>query len=208
MKKYLALLLTLVLVVAVSVMAVSAATGDIDFSAGGTVSAVCPHCGGDSEVQWLPLTKTQIDSWDGNYSTANGTHYYVAEESITFGKTLSIGKSESLCLHLNGKTVTRGNSARAFSMDGTLNLLDHAANTGLVTCMASNSSGGSVVRINSSTGVFNMRGGTLEMRNNPEVKTKSMGGNGGCVWVAGSGKFNMYGGIIKDGIAGDGGNRA
>jgi len=205
MKKYLALLLTLVLVVAVSVMAVSAATGDIDFSAGGTVSAVCPHCGGE-KVDWLPLTKTQIDTWDGNYSTANGTHYYVAEESITFGKTLSIGKSESLCLHLNGKTVTRGNSARAFSMDGTLNLLDHAANTGLVTCMASNSSGGSVVRINSSTGVFNMRGGTLEMRNNPEVTTKSMGGNGGCVWVAGSGKFNMYGGIIKDGIAGDGGN--
>ena len=76
MKKYLALLLTLVLVVAVSVMAVSAATEDIDFTAGGIVSAVCPRCGGE-KVDWLPLTKTLIDTWAGNYDTANGTHYYV-----------------------------------------------------------------------------------------------------------------------------------
>ena len=206
MKKYLALLLTLALVVAVSVMAVSATTDDIDFSAGTTVEAVCPHCGGEEKVQWLPLTQTVIDTWAGSYNPASGTHYYVAEETITLGKAISVGSGKTLCLHLNGKIVTRGNNARAFSLDGTLNLMDHAANAGRVTCMASNSSGGSVVRVNSSTGIFNMRGGTLEMRTNTSSNAKSMGGNGGCVWVVGSGKFNMYGGVIKDGIAGDGGN--
>lgn len=211
MKKYLALLLTLVLVVAVSVMAVSAATEDIDFSAGGTVSAVCPHCGGDNKVEWLPLTQELVNDWydstskTHDYSLAEGTHYYLSEESVKFTRAMSIGAKETLCLHLNGKTVTRA-GARAFSIDGTLNLMDHAANKGLVTCLASNSSGGSVIRVNGSNGVFNMRGGTLEMRVNTAKDTESMGGNGGCVWLKDSSKFNMYGGIIKDGIAGDGGN--
>lgn len=211
MKKYLALLLTLVLVIAVSVMAVSATTEDIDFSAGGTVSAVCPHCGGDNEVQWLPLTQELVNGWydssskTHDYSLAEGTHYYLSEESIKFTRAMSIGAKETLCLHLNGKTVTRA-GARAFSIDGTLNLMDHAANEGLVTCLASNSSGGSVIRVNGSNGVFNMRGGTLELRVNTAKDTESMGGNGGCVWLKDSSKFNMYGGIIKDGIAGDGGN--
>ena len=191
MKKYLALLLTLVLVVAVSVMTVSATTEDIDFSAGGTVSAVCPHCGGEEKIAWLPLTQELATTWAGDYDPANGTHYYVAEDTVTLGKTLSVASGETLCLHLNGKTVTRGNSARAFTVSGTLNLMDHAANAGLVTCMASNSSGGSVVRVGNSAGVFNMRGGTLEMRVNTEKNATSMGGNGGCVWLTSSAKFNM-----------------
>lgn len=205
MKKYLALLLTLVLVIAVSVMAVSATTEDIDFSAGGTVSAVCPHCGGEEKVAWLPLTNALVTEWATDYTKATGTHYYLSEDTVTLTKNIVIGQGETLCLHLNGKSLTRGAGARAFNVSGTLNLMDHAANEGVITCVGTKTSGGCVVRVSAAGATFNMRGGTLEMRIGT-TDNSSHAGNGGCVWVVEKGNFNLYGGVIKDGLSRDGGN--
>jgi len=209
MKKRLLILCGMIaLLAALSLLAAGATepttTQDIDFSAGGTVRAECPHC--KEEVDWLPFDQTVADSWGNNYDPTNGTHYYVANEvttkvTIGAGGGVAIAKNQSLCLHLNGKQVYRG-GPRAFGVSGTLNIMDHAANEGTLIGYAKSDSTGCVVRLNSSGANFNLYGGTLEMKTGSS--SKAVGG--GCVYGVSDSTFTMYGGALTGGIADKGGN--
>ena len=207
-KRILGILLVLVALVALCVISVSAE--DVAFPTDGTSKAApCQHCDGKT-VTWLPLTQDVADEWraaEGNYDPANGTHYYVSDDTVSFDydKTMSgnngdltIASGETLCLHLNGKTVTR-NSQRTITLNGTLNLMDHAANEGVLSGKGGTGSSGCVVRVNSASAAFNMYGGTLTL-------TSGTAGNGGCVYLGKSGStFTMNGGVITGGKAQNGG---
>jgi len=209
-KRILILCGILVLMAALSLLPAGAteptATQDIDFSAGGTVNGYCQHC--KTNVDWLPLTQEQMDTWGKNYSTANGTHYYVcytAEDqtkvTLPTNTGLEIGSGEELCVHLNGKQLYRG-GARAFAVTGTLNIMDHAAEEGTVVAFANTTSTGMVVRLMTSGAKCNLYGGTLQMKTGSSAYAKS----GGCVYCVNGSSFTMYGGTLTGGIAGLGGN--
>jgi len=161
----------------------------------------CAHC--KKDVTWRPLTADVVAAWDGDYSTANGTHYYVAEDTLTVTKRLTLAAGEALCLHLNGRDFTMSGT-RIFAVSGTLNLLDHASNRGIVSAIGDYSSTGCVIRIYDG-GAVNLYGGTVKMLTG-STTAKSFAGNGGCVYLAEGGEFTMHGGIVEGGKASAGGN--
>ena len=195
-----------VLVALVALCAVSVSAEDIDFSSGAQVEATCQAC--NATVTWLPLTQEVMDTWGNDYSTGNGTHYYVcytAEDQtqvkLPGTSGLAIGSGESLCLHLNGKLLYRS-GPRGFGVSGTLNVMDHAAQEGTIVGYAKTDSTGTVVRLGSSGAKFNLYGGTLEMRIGSSAYAKS----GGCVYAVNGTTFTMYDGTLTGGIAQTGGN--
>ena len=202
-KRLLGILLALVALVALCAVSVSAE--DVDFTAGGTVNGWCQHCKANKD--WLPLTQEVATGWGSNYSTSNGTHYYVAEESVTVTNGFTIGNGEELCLHLNGNTVTRAaNGARAIYLTGgKMRIMDHAANEGVIQAYGSTSSTGCVIRMASYNATqVDMYGGTVRMLIGTSTTSK-YAGTGGCVYVE-KGTFNLHGGTITDGYAMAGGN--
>ena len=199
-----------VLVALVALCAVSVSAADLEFPTDGSVlkDGWCEHC--QDEADWLPLTQAVADGWAKNYDPSAGTHYYVhyTEEGqdkvkVASGSGLAVGSDEQLCLHLNGKRVYRG-GARALSTDknGTLSIMDHAANAGIVEGYAETTSTGCVLRLNGDNAQINLYGGTIEMKTGTSAYAKS----GGCVYADGKSTFNMYGGVIKGGISPLGGN--
>ena len=174
----------------------------VDLPENTPLPTTCAHC--KQTVTWLPLTKAVADAWAGNYDPSAGTHYYVAEDTVTLSKTVTIAEGEELCLHLNGRDFFRSGT-RALAVNGTVNLIDHASNRGTVSAYGDYSSTGCVIRVYEG-GNVNMYGGTVKMLPGSSTN-KTFAGNGGCVYMAeGAGTFTMYGGIITDGKASAGGN--
>jgi len=197
-KRLLGILLVLVALVALCVLSVSAA--DVDFSAGGTVNGWCQKC--KANVDWKPLTEDVTTGWGKDYSEANGTHYYVAADKVKLaGGILTVAAGEELCLHLNGNTLYRGN-IRAFNVSGTLSIMDHAANEGVLYAYAESTSTGGVIRLAAATGELNLYGGTLQMKTGSSTRCVS----GGTVYMYKGSTFNMTGGTLADGKAENGGN--
>ena len=174
---------------------------DVDFSAGGTVNGWCQHC--KTNVDWKPLTDSVTTTWGTNYSTSNGTHYYVAAEKVKIsGGILTIAEGEELCLHLNGNTLYR-NNIRAFNLNGTMSIMDHKAGEGVLFAYAESTSTGGVIRMAKTSAKLNLYGGTLQMKTGSSLKCVS----GGTVYmIEGGSTFNMYGGTLSGGKAKNGGN--
>ena len=197
-KRILGSLVLLIVLVAVCVVSVGAE--DVDFSAGGTVNGYCQHC--KTNVQWQPLTEDVCSGWGKDYSEANGTHYYVADDEVRLASgILTVAAGEELCLHLNGNTLYRGN-IRAFNVSGTLNIMDHAANEGVLYAYAESTSTGGVIRLAAATGELNLYGGTVQMKTGTHTRCVS----GGTVYMIKGSTFNMFGGTLADGKATNGGN--
>ena len=199
-KRIFGLLLVLCLLVVLCTVGVSAA--EVDF----TQPVTCQHC--NQRVTWLPMTAQLLASWTEtnaiNYDPSAGTHYYLAEDTITVSKGVLVAAGETLCLHLNGNTLTK-ETARPITVSGQLNLMDHAANAGIVSGYGDNSSTGCVIRLGTKGAAVNMYGGTVKMLSGSTNKT-SFAGNGGCVYMVEGTTFRMYGGVIADGKAATGGN--
>lgn len=81
-------------------------TTDGVFSAGGTVTAVCPACG--TEEQWVDLADVPPASINED------THYYLSRDIEI---STHFGCYANICVHLNGHNIT--SSARAFYVDAT-----------------------------------------------------------------------------------------
>ena len=197
-KRMMGILFVLAALVALCTLSVSAA--DVDFSAGGTVNGYCQKC--KANVDWKPLTEDVTTGWGKDYSESNGTHYYVADKEVKLaGGILTVAAGEELCLHLNGNTLYRGN-IRAFNVSGTLSIMDHAANAGVLYAYAESTSTGGVIRLAAATGELNLYGGTLQMKTGSSTRCVS----GGTVYMYKGSTFNMYGGTLADGKAENGGN--
>ena len=222
MKKFFlttALLLLCVLCTVFSVMAAQAGETDIYTAAtemtadnllpGGTVTAHCPKC--DKDVTWTPL---------GNFSGErkefkDGGHFYLEKDVANSGFYFFY---KNACLHLNGHNIT--SSARAIYAEtgSVLNIMGDGIVTGKGLANSTCDRGGAL----DIAGTVNLYGGTYKHTGSyPSVVSR--GGNGGIniyngtritgtAGVSGSNVhiyvsyLNVYGGIIENGIADQGGN--
>ncbi|MBR4862976.1 MAG: hypothetical protein IKU07_00250 [Oscillospiraceae bacterium] len=150
----------------------------------------CEHC--KKEVKWKPM--------DGNSSiSASHDHWYVPADITAWVQTTFANKTKdtSVCLDLNGKTLTRAEGGRMFRVaeGDTLNIMDSVGGGKVVSYGGTGYNGGLMMM--SAGGVVNMYGGTLEY-----VDGKYEAGLGGNVYVSGSKTvFNLYGGTVTGGAS-------
>ena len=181
-----------VLVALLAAIPLSVSAADVDFFSGGTPSGYCDYC--KKTVTWQPLTQELVNTWAGNYSTANGIHYYVAEETVTTAKILTVDAGEELCLHLNGNTFKR-NGVRVLTVNGRVAIMDHTVSRGILQAGANNTSTAGVVRLNQSGSAFDLYGGTMRLVNGTHTEAD----NGGCMYIVSGSRFTMHGGTIDGG---------
>ena len=214
---YTTLALSVLLLIA-GTFAVQAADSDIYTDAvqmtssgtftGGSVTATCPAC--NTSVQWEPLSSISTVKHikeDGHYylssdlSNKNYYHFY-----------------KKACLHLNGHSIT--SSARAIYVEtgATLNIMGDGTVTGKGFSHSTCDRGGAL----DIAGTVNLYGGTYKHSGDyPVIAARSSTGglniyNGtriaGTTGRSGSNVrvyvsyLNVYGGVIENGIAEQGGN--
>lgn len=175
-------------------------------------TATCKSCG--KSVTWY--------AWDGITAIEDGMHYYLAEDTYQ-PITGNIAAGQTVCLDLNGKTLTGGpNILRNFNIKGNFSLMD-SGNTGKVISTKTDPAtapvfavnpgasfklyGGTLSSVNSSNraglglvqeGTMYMYGGVLENGKTTSTATNQGGGN---LEVISNGTFYMYGGTIRGGSA-------
>lgn len=173
-------------------------------------TAACQSCG--KSVTWY--------AWDGITEMENGMHYYLAKD-IYQPYTCTIAAGKTVCMDLNGKTLTGGTEIlRCFTIRGNFSLMD-SGNTGKVVATKTNPAtapvfavnadsvfklyGGTLTSVNSSNragvglvqeGVMYMYGGVLENGRTTSTATNQGGGN---LEVISNSTFYMYGGTIRGG---------
>lgn len=199
-KNLIALLLVVALVVTVSVFTVSAE--DINFAAndGETVNGYCQHC--KTNVDWVPFDQTVLTTG----------HYYLSDASLTEDTVSSLGNvynvdsmmtiaaGNEVCLHLNGNTVYRSGGA-PFSVSGTLAVMDHEANEGMLRGRPWTSVAGGCIGGAAGSEIY-IYGGTIQ----PVLETGRTHASNGCCISQSGGYLEINGGTITGGKAANGGN--
>lgn len=141
-------------------------------------TAYCQAC--EKDATWYV--------WDGNTALADGKHYYLAENTAQLA-TGSIAADTTVCMDLNGKTLTGDSSIlRNFNIKGHFALMDSAGN-GKVISTKENASLAPVFNVNPD-GSFKLYGGTLTAKYSAER---------GGVGLVQEGIFYMYGGVLEGG---------
>lgn len=163
----------------------------------GFITRKCDACG--EEVEWTPLTIRQA----GVQYLGSGHFYLTEDQPIEYCTQRLVEKGETICLDLNGHSITTKGRSLNIASGATMNLMDSAGGGSVTSYSGNNNVGGGVV---SCSGTFRLYGGTLQfIRTEEGIKPgyeTAMGGVVGC-----TGKFYMYGGtLIGDqlGISGNG----
>ena len=143
--------------------------------------AKCTHC--NRNKIWRDLSAEGI--------TDNYDHYYLSDDLSTTQN--SINSSKSVCLNLNGHTLSNSigtTAARVFALkaNATVNIMDLNAQDGRIVGSCTGSGGAISAEAGS---VINMYGGTLSA-----TKTTAYGG---VIWTKGT--VNIYGGTVEAGDA-------
>ncbi len=148
----------------------------------------CQHCG--REETWQPFTGAQATA-----AKFTSGHYYMAENVTAGKKTIAAGNM--VCLELNGKTYN-GNRHIILESGAVLNI---QGDSGVLRGRGSDAyDPGRAVWVKAGA-ELNLYSGTLAGYTST-VRGTNLGGV-----VAVYGTFNMYGGVVKDGIANElGGN--
>ena len=183
----------------------------------GTVDGVATFEAVAGSFEFTATTATQLDwskpqycrhckkdvTWSAYSSAANltGGHYYLAND-ITSTLTDGIagaGNGKMSCLHLNGKTITCTTGNRVFNVakNRTLNIMDHPENQGALIRNNSKGNRGGIFNM-TDTAVVNVYGGTMMLGDG------CTGSYGALVYANGTCQFNMYGGVLKNGIVASG----
>ena len=150
----------------------------------------CAVC--EKTVTWKPM--------DGSSSiTAADGHWYVPANMTQWVQSTFASESKdfTICLDLNGKTLTRAENGRNFRVayNETLNIMDSVGGGKIVTNGGTSYNGGMFMI--SSGGTVNMYGGTLEF-----VDKGILNGYGGIVYLSGdTSEFNLYDGVVTGGIS-------
>ena len=153
----------------------------------GTKPAVgyCEAC--QAGAVWMPFTIGAVNGHFAMTSNANNMD------------ELTIPADGKLCLDLNGQTYTA--SGRAFTVNGTLNIIDTQNGGSLRGAVVNNANGGTVYV--AKNGVVNQHGGELSCTAVENAAIK----NGGVVYVENGGSYTLHDGTITGGTAtGNGGN--
>lgn len=154
----------------------------------------CEVC--QKNVTWNPvLGSISITGATGHWYVTQDMTQYVQYTFATNSKDPS--KNYTICLDLNGHTLTRSDNGRSFRVayNETLNIMDSVGGGKIVSGGGNNYNGGLIMM--SSAGVVNMYGGTLEV-----VESEYKSGYGGNVYMSGAGTtFNLYNGVVTGGIS-------
>lgn len=152
-----------------------------------TVDGYCQQC--KKETRWYP-----ISSGLENSIVLTSGHYYLDVDTIS---DVSIRAASNVCLDLRGRQA-ESDIGRIFTVQAgvTLSIQDSVGGGSLTGTgyALTNKQNGGVVYVNEN-GVLNLHSGKLTNRIT-EDRTIS---NGGILYV--SGEFNMYGGVIENGVS-------
>jgi len=212
--------------VTVTVDSVKAASDAMDFSAGGTVTAICPACAflsgqtsattATAAVDWTAMAAGTVKHSDGTHK-----HFYLAA-GIDYTKQTGLIQFVSNtkgCINLNGQNIT--SSARVFYAESTntvLNIMGSGKVTGGNATYVSGNYSGSALDITTRGNLF---GGTYTgTKAYPVVSARGAGANnvlniwegtviekaasatkGRTLFIGDYGTVNMYGGVIRGGTA-------
>lgn len=156
------------------------------------VKQACRYCG--ETVNWNPLTEENASD-----SSIDTGHYYLDFDEgadIWSSKTIS----STVCLDLNGMSLTGEGRVFAVQQNGILNIQGNGTVTGRgrpTTESTTDRVGGTVLVAGG--GTLNLYSGTLTF----EKVDGQNASNGGVVCTYGT--FNMYGGAVKDGAVSNAG---
>jgi len=182
---------------------VATAAAAMDFTSYQTGTAVrCPIC--DKDVTWEPINGM-------GKGVVDGGHYYVNKDITGDGIFLTVN-GKTVCVHLNGKTLTYG--ARIFATSastatpGTLNLMG----SGTVSSSNAHADYGTGTIHAASAGIINLYGGIYKSTGaNTKAVVHTTGGtvsiysgatvdsNTGTNVLLEKGTVNLYGGTVKNG---------
>ena len=153
----------------------------------------CPHCWEKGEqATWTAFDNSQPNT---NLTVTSGHYYLTANASRT--RLLTINAGIDYVIDTNGKTLTV-TGYKFSNLYGTLSIMD-AIGGGCITGTGHSMANGGVI-MGTATGVFNMYSGTLSrtVKSGEEDKTVL---DGGILYAPAGSVTNIYGGIIRDGIA-------
>ncbi len=150
----------------------------------------CQHC--KKDVMWTAYTTA------GHISSS---HVYLAND-ITTTMTDGINVASSImtaCMHLNGKTITctTGNRVFNISKGRDFRLMDHPENQGMIIRENSKGNRGGIFNI-TDTGMVTVYGGNMMLGEG------CTGTYGALVYLNGTCKFTMHGGVLKNGVVASG----
>ena len=158
------------------------------------------------ETGWCEVCQKNV-TWNpvlGSISITGATgHWYVTQDMTQYvqysfaSDSKDPSKNYTICLDLNGHTLTRSENGRSFRVayNETLNIMDSVGGGKIVSGGGNSYNGGLIMM--SSAGVVNMYGGTLEV-----VESEYKSGYGGNVYMSGKGTtFNLYNGVVTGGIS-------
>lgn len=147
------------------------------------IQRYCQHC--ESNQTWQPVTSSFSSA---TYITDG--HYYLVGDTRASKKTIQSGNT--VCLDLNGYTYT-ANEHLILEKGAALNI--QGAEGTVRGCGSKNGDAGRTIWIKAGA-ELNLHSGTLTALSS----TTCSAGNGGVLAVYGT--FNMYGGMVRDGISG------
>lgn len=171
---------------------------------------------------------TFVNLSDGVNDLLSSGNYYLTED-ISINNTITIPNGNVVNLCLNGYSINMTGIGRVFNVSGTLNLYDCSPNqTGSISGGNGVDYGGGVnvsesgilsiyggsIKNNSAQsgggvytkGTFTMNGGSIsENTAKANSGTTTWGNNGGGVYIAAKGTFNMFNGSINGNLANWGG---
>jgi len=153
----------------------------------------CPHCWEKGEqATWTAFDNSKPST---NLTVTSGHYYLTANASRT--RLLTINAGIDYVIDTNGKTLTV-TGYKFSNLYGTLSIMD-AVGGGCITGTGHPMANGGVI-MGTATGVFNMYSGTLSrtVKSGEEDKTVL---DGGILYAPAGSVTNIYGGIIRDGIA-------
>lgn len=165
-------------------------------------SGICTKCGDtEPEVPEVPGAGTcdvcdkdvVWTAWDGKTRPASGDHLRLTA-SATMEAVFTVAAGETICVDLNGYTVAAPEGARAFYVEGNLNILD-SSETGTIVGNTQANAGATIYV--ASTGTLTLYSGTVS-------GGTADGKNGGNIYSTGT--LNLYGGTVTGGTGLRGGN--
>ena len=151
------------------------------------VVGYCEHC--NTDVTWYPLS-TGVE----NSVVLTSGHYYLDTDTID---ETSIRAANNVCLDMRGRqTETQIGRAFVVTKGATLNIQDSVGGGCLIGTgyRLTNKQNGGLISIGAN-GTMNLYSGKLTNR----IAEDRTINNGGVVYVVGC--FNMYGGVIENGVS-------
>ena len=176
-------------VINVTVDCIKAAADAMDYSAGGTVSGLCPACAaaGDAGLKaWSPMPVSQGSVVAEQVELFSTAHYYL-DENTDYTQNTQRYKVQggTVCLHLNGQTMSAATRTFWVCREGSYSAgIVNVMGDGTIASAGDGATRGAAFDL--SDGTVNIFGGTYETTNPDQA-----------IITVRNGQVNMFDGTVK-----------